>query len=184
MSRILHAALPGDWAAGRRSGSYTVSSRDRTLAAEGFIHASTPNQMVGVLAAFYSDLTAVRLLVLDVESLEAAGSPVRWEAVPGQSEPFPHIYGPVPTTTVGQGNPVVATLLVERTTDQELAPARPCGVRPRDRPLTRCQRRRLRARQQGVCQWRRSVTSSIPSAGQVTRCETPGGISCWQPGHR
>ena len=71
-----------------------------------------------MLAAFYGDLTELQLLVLDVESLEMAGSPVRWDPVPGQPEPFPHIYGPVPTTAVGQGNPVVAALLVERTTDQ------------------------------------------------------------------
>ncbi len=118
MSRVLHAALPGDWAAALRSGSYTVSSRGRTLAAEGFIHASTRAQLGGVLAAFYGDLTELQLLVLDVESLEMAGSPVRWDPVPGQPLPFPHIYGPVPTTTVGQGSPVVAALLVERTTDQ------------------------------------------------------------------
>ena len=117
MCRILHAALPEDWAAALRSGSYAVSSRARTLAAEGFIHASTRAQLGGVLPTFYGDLTELQLLVLDVASLDAAGSPVRWDPVPGHLEPFPHIYGPVPTTAVGQGNPVVVAILLERTTD-------------------------------------------------------------------
>jgi glutathione S-transferase len=114
MSRILHAALPDDWAAARRSGRYAVSTRGRSLADEGFIHASTLAQLHGVLDAFYTDLEALVLLVLDVDALAAAGSPVRWEPVPGQPSPFPHIYGPVPTSLAGVANPVVGTLPLHR----------------------------------------------------------------------
>ena len=85
MTRILHAALPADWAAARRTGSYAVSTRGPTLADEGFIHASTPAQLPGVLAGFYADLSEVTLLVLDLDALDAAGSPVRWEVVPGRT---------------------------------------------------------------------------------------------------
>lgn len=112
--RIVHAALPADWAAARSAGRYEVSSRDRTLVEEGFLHASTTAQLPGVLAAFYADLTEVVLLVLDVAALAAAGSPVRWDDVPGAPDPFPHVYGAVPTTVVGQGNPVVAALWLSR----------------------------------------------------------------------
>lgn len=94
--RILHAALPDDWAASRRSGSYSTSTRGRTLAEEGFIHASTRAQASGVLDAFYADVLRIELLVLDVEALTAAGSPVRWDDVPGAPGPFPHVYGPIP----------------------------------------------------------------------------------------
>lgn len=114
MTRILHAALPSDWAAARRTGSYAVSTRGLTLADEGFIHASTPAQLPGVLAGFYADLSEVTLLVLDLDALDAAGSPVRWEVVPGSDDPFPHVYGVIPSSLVGEGNPVVAALSLTR----------------------------------------------------------------------
>jgi uncharacterized protein (DUF952 family) len=94
--RILHAALPDDWGSARRSGSYAVSTRGRRLDEEGFIHASTRAQATGVLDAFYADVPGVVLLVLDVDRLTAAGSPVRWDDVPGAPGPFPHVYGPIP----------------------------------------------------------------------------------------
>ena len=118
MSRILHGALPADWAEARRLGSYAVSTRGRSLADEGFIHASTVSQLAGVLDGFYADLSELVLLVLDVAALAAAGSPVRWDDVPGAPAPYPHIYGPVPTTVVGQGNPVVAMLDMMRVPDR------------------------------------------------------------------
>jgi uncharacterized protein (DUF952 family) len=114
MSRILHAALPADWAAARIAGHYAVSTRGSSLAEVGFIHASTQSQLPGVLEFAYTDLDDLVLLVLDVEELGAAGSPVRWDDVPGAPKPFPHIYGPVPTTIVGQGNPVIAVLPIGR----------------------------------------------------------------------
>jgi uncharacterized protein (DUF952 family) len=118
MTRILHAALPSDWSAARTAGDYRVSSRGRTLADEGFLHASTTAQLSGVLSTYYADVPQVVLLVLDIEALTAAGSPVRWDDVPGAPAPFPHVYGPVSTIVVGQGNPVVATLDLSHGTDQ------------------------------------------------------------------
>ena len=93
MSRILHAALPQDWAAARTAGRYAVSSRGRTLADEGFLHASTGAQLPGVLGSYYADLSEVVVLVLDVEELAAAGIPVRWDDVPGAPGPFPTCTG-------------------------------------------------------------------------------------------
>ncbi len=92
-----------DWAAALDSGRYEVSSRGMMLAEEGFIHASTAGQAEGVLQRYYADCDADQLLVLvlDIGRLEATGSPVRWDDVPGQPEPFPHVYGPiVPQATV------------------------------------------------------------------------------------
>ena len=105
---ILHAAFVADWAAARAAGAYTGSTRGRTLAEEGFIHASTPAQLGPVLATFYADVPAgdLVLLVLDSERLEAAGSPVRWEPPPGTSEEFPHIYGPIPIDAVAATMPL------------------------------------------------------------------------------
>jgi uncharacterized protein (DUF952 family) len=114
MPRILHAALPADWAAARLAGRYAVSTRGSSLAEIGFIHASTERQLPGVLDFAYADLADLLLLVLDVEALEAVRSPVRWDDVPDAPEPFPHIYGPVPASVVGQGNPIIAVLPLGR----------------------------------------------------------------------
>jgi len=111
---ILHAALPVDWAEARRTGSYAVSTRGRSLPAEGYIHASTPAQLDGVLGAFYADVKEIVLLVLDADALTAAGSAVRWENVPDAPDPFPHVYGAIPASVVGQGNSVSAAIPVRR----------------------------------------------------------------------
>lgn len=95
--RILHFADTRDWAAALDVGRYEVSSRGVTLAGEGFIHASNARQAQGVLERYYGDYDRDRLLVLvlDIGDLESAGSTVHWDDVPGQPEPFPHIYGPI-----------------------------------------------------------------------------------------
>jgi uncharacterized protein (DUF952 family) len=101
--RILHVAAATDWAAALRTGRYEISSRGTTLADEGFVHASTASQVGGVLGRYYADLdpATLRLLVLDVDLLAAAGSPVRWDPVPGAADPYPHVYGPlVPSAVV------------------------------------------------------------------------------------
>jgi uncharacterized protein (DUF952 family) len=100
--RILHLADADTWAASNEAGRYDVSSRGRTLSEEGFIHACTSRQIDGVLARYYSDLdpAGLTLLVIDVGSLERAGSPVRWERVAGSPEPFPHVYGPIVASAV------------------------------------------------------------------------------------
>ena len=110
--RILHAALPEDWEEARRRGSYATSTRGKTLAQQGFLHASTIAQLPVVLRDYYADLPSVVILVLDIDTLAAAGSPVRWDDVPGSASPFPHVYGEVPASGVGPGNAVLAELPV------------------------------------------------------------------------
>jgi uncharacterized protein (DUF952 family) len=100
--RILHVADRADWAAALTAGRYEVSSRGRTLADEGFIHSSTSRQVDGVLSRYYADLDPADLvlLVIDIEALEQAGSPVRWDEVTGAPAPFPHVYGPIVPSAV------------------------------------------------------------------------------------
>ena len=38
--RIFHIATAADWAEAQRTGSYTTSTRGRSLEQEGFVHAS------------------------------------------------------------------------------------------------------------------------------------------------
>jgi glutathione S-transferase len=99
--RILHVALPDDWARARRDGSYDVSTRGVSLVEEGYIHASTAVQLPGVLARFFADVPAVDLLVMDLAMLDHEGAQVLWEDVTDADDgPYPHVYGVVPAQTV------------------------------------------------------------------------------------
>ena len=103
-ARIFHLALASEWEAALGSGSYTTSTRGRTLADEGFIHASRADQWQGVRDRFYSDLDEpLVLLVIETSRLDV---PVVAEPVPDSTETFPHVYGPLPTTAVVQVLPL------------------------------------------------------------------------------
>ncbi len=98
---IWHLALDEQWCAARDVGRYEWSTLGRTLQEQGYIHASTASQVEGVARSFYAEVDApLVLLELDVHALEAAGSPVCWETVPGAPDPFPHVYGPLPLSAV------------------------------------------------------------------------------------
>ncbi len=95
---ILHLALPDDWAAAFGDGVYTMSTRGRTLAEEGFIHCSRPDQVEGVANRFYADVDQLVLLAIDTELV---GAEIRDEPpAPGSPERFPHLYGPLPLAAV------------------------------------------------------------------------------------
>ncbi|GAA5148792.1 hypothetical protein GCM10023340_23130 [Nocardioides marinquilinus] len=111
--RIFHLATVADWDAARRAGRYTTSTRGRTLAQEGFIHASRGDQWQGVRERYYADVDEpLVLLVIDTERLT---SPVVDEEVPGSGETFPHVYGPIDVDAV------VGTIPLER--DGTMAPS-------------------------------------------------------------
>lgn len=104
MAHIFHIATAGDWADARRLGRYATSTRGRTLAEEGFIHASRADQWEGVRERFYSDVTEpLVLLVIETDLLDV---PVVEEAVPGADEFFPHVYGPLDPAAVVQVVPL------------------------------------------------------------------------------
>ncbi|MDP3890096.1 DUF952 domain-containing protein [Nocardioides sp.] len=90
--RVFHIALAADWAAAQQSGRYTVSTRGRSLAEEGFIHASRGDQWQRIRELVYADVTEpLVLLVIETDRLEV---PVVDEAPdPTSDETFPHIYG-------------------------------------------------------------------------------------------
>jgi len=89
---IYHIASRADWSAALQQGEYRVSTRGRSLEEEGFIHASTAGQVDGVANAFYADAEDLVVLLIDPERLTA---PLKYDPVPGATEPFPHIYGPL-----------------------------------------------------------------------------------------
>ncbi len=105
MATIFHLALAADWAAAQDAGAYTMSTRGRTLAEEGFIHCSRGDQWPTVRDRFYGDVTEPMLLLqidtdrLDVPVLDEPGEP-------GSNETFPHIYGPLALDAVVKALPV------------------------------------------------------------------------------
>ena len=92
--RIFHIATLADWTAAQESGAYTTSTVGRSLAEEGFVHASRADQWERVLATFYADV-AEQLVLLEIET-DLLGVPVVEEPpAPDVAETFPHVYGPI-----------------------------------------------------------------------------------------
>jgi uncharacterized protein (DUF952 family) len=90
---IYHIASADDWHQAVKDGEYTTSTIGRTLAEEGFLHASGASQVNWVANRFYQGVPGdLVLLVIDTALLTA---PLRYDEVPGWDEPFPHIYGPL-----------------------------------------------------------------------------------------
>ncbi|HZC62986.1 MAG TPA: DUF952 domain-containing protein [Streptosporangiaceae bacterium] len=102
--RLYHIATAPDWDRARQEGEYRTSTRGRTLSEEGFIHASTAAQVLPVANAVYLDEQQdLVLLVLDTSRIAAE---IRREPVPGWTDPFPHIYGPLDIAAVVQVVPL------------------------------------------------------------------------------
>lgn len=105
MTFIYHIANSADWERARRDGEYTTSTIGRTLAEEGFIHASQAAQVAYVANRFYRGVPGdLVLLVIDPERVRAT---IRYELVPGAGAvPFPHIYGPLNADAVLAARPL------------------------------------------------------------------------------
>lgn len=84
---LVHLCTRSAWDAAQQEGSYQPVS----LAAEGFIHLSRPDQILNVANAFYRGLRDAILLWIDPTKLQAE---LRWEPVEA-ADVFPHLYGPL-----------------------------------------------------------------------------------------
>ena len=125
MTPIFHLALLRDWEEAQRTGAYTVSTRGRTLAEEGFIHASRADQWTGVRDRFYADVTEPMVLLrIDPALLDVPV--VDEEPFPGATETFPHIYGPLPAAAVVRAIPLAPAVAQ--------SPVEPAGVEPATAP--------------------------------------------------
>lgn len=101
---IYHIALAAEWEAALAAGEYRVSTIGRTLDDEGFIHASTSAQVREVADRFYAGVREpLVLLSIDERRLTV---PLRWDAVPGRADPFPHVYGPLDVGAVVLATPL------------------------------------------------------------------------------
>jgi uncharacterized protein (DUF952 family) len=88
MPTILHIAGRQAWAAAVKAGQY----RPESLAEEGFIHCSFPQQVVTVADDRYRGRTDLILLVIDPAKVTAE---IRFEDCYECGQDFPHIYGPL-----------------------------------------------------------------------------------------
>lgn len=97
-TNIFHITQPALWTAATAAGSYTESTRGKSLKEVGFIHCASEDQIEMVADLVYGDWTgALFLLVIDAERV---GSEIRVENLQGGEMKFPHIYGPLPVEAV------------------------------------------------------------------------------------
>ena len=98
MAIITHITDGRAWDEARERGVY----RPASLASEGFIHCSSPAQVVSTANLFFRGQRDLVLLCIDDTHLAGV---LRWEpAVPASAasagELFPHVYGPLPVAAV------------------------------------------------------------------------------------
>jgi len=89
---IFHITLPEHWARAQRDGAITMSTRDVTLAEEGFVHCSFAEQLAATAVRFFGDLEEVVVVRIDPA---AVTSPVVSEDLYDSGQLFPHVYGPI-----------------------------------------------------------------------------------------
>jgi uncharacterized protein (DUF952 family) len=98
---ICHITTRAAWDAAQDAGEF----KSPEFAIFGFIHCSTPEQVLLVANSFFAGQTGLVMLVIDPARLK---SPVRWEPphstgrLPDftKGAVFPHVYGPINTDSV------------------------------------------------------------------------------------
>lgn len=88
MIDLMHITRQEDWLKALAEGSYRADSLD----SQGFIHCSSPTQVVAAANRFYRGQHGLVLLGIDSGLIQAE---VRWENLEGGKDLFPHIYGPL-----------------------------------------------------------------------------------------
>lgn len=92
-SMILHITKREQWEQAKEVGIY----RSDTLDTEGFIHCSTPQQIVRTANRFFQNQKELVLLCIEPEQVQAE---IKYEAA--DSDLFPHIYGALNIDAVTQ----------------------------------------------------------------------------------
>jgi uncharacterized protein (DUF952 family) len=95
MALILHCTQRASWDAACGHGQYVAPS----LRTSGFIHFSTPEQILRVANFLFRGQSGLVLLCVETQRLRAQ---VRYENLEGGREPFPHVYGPLNLDAVSQ----------------------------------------------------------------------------------
>ena len=69
-----------------------------SLAAEGFVHCSSVEQVAGTARLLFAGTEDLLLMVIDPRRLGDAA--VRWEDTYGIGREFPHVYGAIPRAAI------------------------------------------------------------------------------------
>ena len=85
---IVHITWRVEWATAVTAPTFRPASLDT----EGFIHCSTPAQLLGPANALFRGQTGLVLLCIAPEKVRA---PIVYEDCYGTGQPFPHVYGPL-----------------------------------------------------------------------------------------
>jgi len=82
-----------EWKDAERAGVYHGTAKDR---ADGFLHFSTSEQLIGTLTKWYADADDLVLVAVDGDAL---GDALKWEKS-RDGALFPHLYGRLPLSAV------------------------------------------------------------------------------------
>jgi uncharacterized protein (DUF952 family) len=87
---ILHIALRDEWEGAVAAGTAYVPGR---YTRDGFVHCSSPAQVLGPADALFRSRSDLVLLVIDPARLGARV--IEEPGDPDSTETFPHVYGPI-----------------------------------------------------------------------------------------
>jgi uncharacterized protein (DUF952 family) len=93
MAILMHITPRLNWERAAHEGVYWAES----LETEGFIHCSTPEQVLRTANAFFQGQRDLVVLRIDEAKVRA---PIHWESPPDSDERFPHLYGPLDVEAV------------------------------------------------------------------------------------
>lgn len=88
MPPIFHITTVDAWRGASANGAVTAASLDT----EGFIHGSTPAQVLRVADALFCGHSDMLLLCIDSTKVDV---PIHYESADRLNERFPHFYGPI-----------------------------------------------------------------------------------------
>lgn len=95
---LYHITTPAEWARAQAAGQLAPASLQR----EGFVHASTREQVLRSGERWFAGQDGLLLLEIDPQ---AVAERLRWEDLLGEGQEFPHVYGPVPLTAIRAVHP-------------------------------------------------------------------------------
>ena len=102
---FLHLTTRQAWEDALKVGTYSLSTKGKTLEEVGFIHGSFADQVEGVAGFVFAGSTEdLVLLHLEINKLASNGIEVRVE-VASNGKSYPHIYGAIPCDLVDHVSP-------------------------------------------------------------------------------
>ena len=97
---FFHLTTKQAWEDALKDGTYSLSTKGKTLEEVGFIHGSFADQVEEVAGFVFAGSTEeLVVLHLDIDKLETHGIPVKIEEA-SNGKSYPHIYGAIPCELV------------------------------------------------------------------------------------